>query len=64
MTYDDLLAKVFYIDPEWGLNTDFVQKNQALRAVIELHSPSEDNCQECDTAYPCSTTQAIVNEFN
>jgi hypothetical protein len=63
MTHDDLLAKIFYIDPAWGLNEDFVEKNRALRAVVELHSPSEDNCQECETAYPCPTIQAIVNEF-
>ena len=66
MTHDELLVKVFALDPSWDLDKDFVEKNKALRAVVELHSPSETdpvNCQECDTIYPCPTIEAIVNEF-
>ena len=63
MTYDELLAKVFSLDPTWDLDKDFVEKNKALRAVVELHNPTDDNCQECQTTYPCATTQAIINSF-
>jgi hypothetical protein len=63
MTHEQLLVKVFALDPAWDLDKDFVEKNKALRAVVELHSPTDDNCQECDTAYPCPTIEAIVNEF-
>ncbi len=60
MTYDELLVKVFALDPSWDLDKDFVEKNKALRAVVELHNPTDDNCQ---TEYPCATIEAIINEF-
>jgi len=46
---------------------------QALRAVVELHKPMEENCEcdrehvptceECVDDYPCLTIQAIEKEL-
>ena len=69
MTHDELLAKVSnYKDAELGSLV-------ALRAVVELHKPSEipdwvpvehkDKyvCEICPGFYPCKTIQAIQKEL-
>ena len=84
-SHDELLAKVelilgTYISKYYGskkdveLRSDVIDSLQALRAVVELHKPSEyepgqcwacsayaDNQYEAD--YPCWTIQAIEKEL-
>lgn len=73
MIYDELLAKIDtslqygidfgYIDPEVGW--------EALRAVVELHKPTNGDdrniCLACSAgfpiAYPCPTIQAIERQL-
>jgi len=70
MTHDELLNDVVY-----GEQTRFALAN-ALRAVVELHSPVKSYmfddmvCEFCsviddntEIAYPCSTIQAIEKEL-
>jgi hypothetical protein len=68
MTHDELMIQLF-----WGLKEeDYIYKDKALRAVVELHTPFMGNtlelCKECSQArkvddpvitYPCRTIQAI-----
>lgn len=70
MTHDELLARISRTD-------FFIEKyplREALRAVVELHSPRESGpfeyCFECDgwdeedgTEYPCPTIEAIEKEL-
>ena len=66
MTHDELLAKV----DDYGFG---VPPLKALRAVVELHKPNENNqCPECEyywideikfCDYPCPTIQAIEKEL-
>lgn len=42
MTHDELLAKLPRIEPAWDMNKEQVWRNNALRAVVELHKPIED----------------------
>ena len=81
MTHDELLAKVeltlgTYISKYYGskkdveLRSDVIDSLQALRAVVELHKPSENDswgsvvCVKCPTwEYPCPTIQAIEAEL-
>lgn len=66
MKHEELLAKIE------GLWHDSFKAPgyQALRAVVELHKPFDIdregnyNCQECEWAYPCQTTQAIEKELS
>lgn len=40
---------------------------KALRAVVELHKPSDGQCYECHYEgrdYPCHTIQAIEKELS
>ena len=75
MTHEELLAK---IDHMWDDDFDYVieQNRKALRAVVELHKPTnylkdvgiEDTiCSTCGwrgiELYPCSTIQAIEKEL-
>jgi len=59
MTHDELL---FNIEDEASYQTLI----QALRAVLELHKPSNGQCYECHYEgrdYPCETIQAIEKEL-
>jgi hypothetical protein len=64
MTHDELLAMIKPMT-----NDDAIFMKDALRAVVELHSPFEIdregnyNCQECEWAYPCFTIQVIEKEL-
>ena len=72
MTHDELLAKIDEIKP---LNSPAWNMQNALRAVVELHSPIETynmnnvykgwlTCAHCnDEMYPCPTIQAIEKEL-
>jgi CRISPR/Cas system-associated exonuclease Cas4 (RecB family) len=78
MTHDELLSK---IDKNWDDDYDYcdVQRDKALRAVVELHKPSGQGlgyaayCHQCmfnhgsgeikNHAYPCPTIQAIEKEL-
>ena len=68
MTHQELLDKLAYT-PHTDPNGKYMYR--ALRAVVELHKPFEDNtCSGCfNTAYgqyesyPCPTIQAIEKEF-
>jgi hypothetical protein len=62
MTHDELLEEINTVENPWWMQ-------DALRAVVELHTPVEIdrelnyNCQECEWAYPCPTIQAIEKEL-
>jgi hypothetical protein len=71
MTHDELLNKIVYDDDL----TKFQTRN-ALRAVVELHSPvssymfSDKVCEHCsvidddtEILYPCPTILAIEHEL-
>ena len=68
MTHEELLAK---IDHMWDDDFDYVASchTNALRAVVQLHSPEPINnneflCAECNVwGYPCPTIQAIEREL-
>ena len=72
MTHDELLDKIDTLEARY---TDY-PTYLALRAVVELHKPIEDNrCESCYREeyfggrhleigkYPCSTIQAIEGEL-
>ena len=66
MTYDELLA----ICDNYSFK-DSAEPVKALRAVVELHKPTDDGmCGKCLglaadwVTYPCSTIQAIEKELN
>ena len=64
MTHEELLASI-----EKMMNHDAIFMKDALRAVVELHKPDDENdCIECSNdvysmAYPCNTLQVIVKEL-
>ena len=67
MTHDELLAKIDTLEARY---TDY-PTYLALRAVVELHKPSENDswgsvvCVTCPTwEYPCQTIQAIEKELS
>ncbi len=69
MTYDELLARIDFLDEvkdRWNGEELAV----ALRAVVELHKPKPNYistdlmCDECRTDYPCKTIQAIKKELS
>lgn len=81
MTHDELLAKIeqrywkmfnhnSQDQTESGIEHRTLIQNQyfALRAVVELHKPFENEyliyCQACGDVYPCPTIQAIEKELN
>jgi hypothetical protein len=66
MTHDELLAKIDY----WFDTDNFHLHKNALRAVVELHKPTEyGDCSHCfglhsmGETYPCPTIQAIEKEL-
>lgn len=77
MTHDELLAKINKEIQPCGTHTHFECKSKeenlpwiTLRAVVELHRPSENDswgsvvCVTCPTyEYPCPTIQAIEKEL-
>ena len=66
MTHDELLASI-----EQMMNHDAIFMKDALRAVVELHSPFDGYCQRCTVnnwgelrqEYPCDEIQAIEKEL-
>lgn len=73
MSHDELLAKINAnlcgidgCDGEHYKKDDLHGEWFALRAVVELHKPSEGQCYECHYEgrdYPCETIQAIEKEL-
>ena len=73
MTHDELLKKINdEIDNGQGIMAVAIL-GDALRAVVELHYPTEGSCARCITvidnfvdreAYPCKTIQAIEKELS
>ena len=72
MTHDELLKLI--LDSEIRSNEVGQGGWQALRAVVELHKPNQDNdCMRCiaqydmddigNIAYPCQTIKAIEKEL-
>ena len=68
MSHDELLAKIDTLEARY---TDY-PSYLALRAVVELHKPTEIkykwvedglSCLPCLTDYPCLTIQAIEKEL-
>ena len=67
MTHDELLAKL----NSYQCGSAFAEMfKNAVRAVVELHKPSENDswgsvvCVKCPTwEYPCLTIQAIEKEL-
>jgi hypothetical protein len=51
MTHDELLAKIKEMNPYVAIGGDRWKQEQALRAVVELHKPSENYtgniCEYC-----------------
>lgn len=75
MTHDELLAKIGNPIDE-GYEYGDIVFNKALRAVVELHKPTELSwsnetgeyyCDTCDdlvwVPYPCPTIKAIQKEL-
>ncbi len=71
MTYEELLAKIneeLATDYEDACGNIPIGLN-ALRAVVELHRPEEqdhkqyEKCWNCNLLYPCPTIQAIEKEM-
>ena len=71
MTHEELLTKI-----NEELSTDYADAYgnfpiglNALRAVVELHRPEEqdhkqyEKCWNCNLLYPCPTIQAIEKEL-
>ena len=79
MTYDELLFKIYEIhndnsNPGQEATKQYkgmIQFMQALRAVVELHSPFDGYCQRCTVnnwgetrqEYPCDEIQIIEKEL-
>ena len=69
ITHDELLIKIDNFEPDDEL--DSVKSMNALRAVVELHSPFDGYCQRCTVnnwgelrqEYPCDEIQAIEKEL-
>jgi len=66
MTHDELWAKINHFK-----TVPFDPLLEALRAVVELHKPSENDswgscvCVKCPTwEYPCPTIEAIEKELS
>lgn len=63
MTHDELLARL----DDYGFG---VPPLNALRAVMELHKPEEqdhkqyEKCWNCNLVYPCPTMHAIEKELS
>ena len=71
MTHEELLAKIneeLATDYEDACGNIPIGLN-ALRAVLELHRPEEqdhkqyEKCWNCNLLYPCPTIQAIEKEM-
>jgi hypothetical protein len=66
MTHNELLAEIDERATYLG-NEDSVY--QALRAVVEMHKPEEqdhkqyEKCWNCNLLYPCPTIYAIEKEL-
>ena len=71
LTHGELLAR---IDKNWDADYDYcdVQRDKALRAVVELHRPVHNaydtdyswwGCLMCEEVYPCPTIQVIEKEL-
>jgi len=73
MTHDELLDRIAQKGLEPHGNVMPTHLVLALRAVVELHKPMEENCEcdrehvptceECVDDYPCLTIQAIEKEL-
>ena len=76
MTHDELLAKISLAMPKDNSNMYLEDVITSLRAVVELHRPSQSylfNDEVCDSCsseedrseiiYPCPTIQAIEKEL-
>jgi hypothetical protein len=76
MTHDELLAKLDVTRFELISYEEFLKRNNALRAVVELHKPvqsymfEEEACSHCSSGedrseilYPCPTIQTIEKEL-
>ena len=71
MTHDELLTKLWILPADVSELQHGAKAVQALRAVVELHKPTDDGmCGKCLglaadwVTYPCSTIQAIEKELN
>ncbi len=67
MTHDELLAKINALDEHWKSTYPQLTAWKVLRAVVELHKPSDGQCYECHYEgrnYPCETIQAIEEQLS
>ena len=71
MTHDELLDKIgSFMSVSVNELNQLVSNNLpavALRAIVELHKPSDGQCYECHYEgrdYPCPTIQAIEKELS
>jgi hypothetical protein len=68
MTHKKLLARINNLPEIIGL-AEFKVRHDGLRAVVELHKPTDSRgdvvCANCPTQnYPCPTIQAIEKELS
>ena len=68
MTHDELLELIAANEEFYDDGTNRTPSWSALRAVVELHKPNDDWCNECSISlvfipYPCRTIQAIEKEL-
>lgn len=63
MNYDELTNKLIYFKEM----SDIGKQQNALRAVVKLHKPSNDNlavwCFNCDEPWPCLTFKTIEKKL-
>jgi len=71
MTHDELLEELDEVIKDFDQKYDNSNPYyKALRAVVELHRPEEqdhkqyEKCWNCSLVYPCPTIQAITRNLN
>jgi hypothetical protein len=69
MTHEELLNRMNWASERYHDTDGRAQYFNALRAVVELHKPEEqdhkqyEKCWNCNLVYPCPTIYAIEREL-
>lgn len=62
MNHDKLLNKLLVMDANESEQTRLSKTTQALRLIVELHRPRNDEankCEACNLGVDCPTIQAV-----